>query len=59
MALSPRRLGRHLTFANVCSALALTVALGTGTAYAAGQVRSADIVRRPGQEAPPTSPATP
>lgn len=39
-----RLLARHLTFANVCSALALTVALGTGTAYAANTVRSADIV---------------
>jgi hypothetical protein len=37
-------LTRHLTFANVCSALALTVALGTGTAYAANTVRSTDIV---------------
>lgn len=35
---------RHLTFANVCSFLALTVALGTGGAYAAGHVFSADIV---------------
>jgi hypothetical protein len=35
---------RHLTFANVCSALALTVALGTGGAYAANTVRSKDIV---------------
>jgi hypothetical protein len=35
---------RHLTFANVCSALALAVALGTGGAYAANTVRSKDIV---------------
>lgn len=35
---------RHLTFANVCSALALVVALGTGGAYAANTVRSKDIV---------------
>jgi len=38
------RLRRGLTFANVCSALALTIALGTGTAYAAGTVFSEDIV---------------
>ena len=38
------RLRRGLTFANVCSALALTIALGTGTAYAAGSVFSEDIV---------------
>ncbi|HEX8103975.1 MAG TPA: hypothetical protein VF533_15260 [Solirubrobacteraceae bacterium] len=35
---------RHLTFANVCSFIALTVALGTGGAYAANTVFSADIV---------------
>jgi hypothetical protein len=33
-----------LTFANVCSFLALTIALGTGTAYAANTVFSTDIV---------------
>jgi hypothetical protein len=38
------RIHRHLTFANICSALALTVALSTGTAYAASTVFSADIV---------------
>jgi hypothetical protein len=35
---------RHITFANVCSALALIIALGTGTAYAADTVFSTDIV---------------
>jgi len=35
---------RQLNFANVCSALALVVALGTGGAYAANTVRSKDIV---------------
>ena len=35
---------RHLTFANICSALALTIALGSGTAYAANSIRSKDIV---------------
>ena len=38
------RLRRSLTFANVCSFIALTVALGTGGAYAANTVISADIV---------------
>jgi hypothetical protein len=38
------RLLGSTTFANVCSLLALTVALGTGTAYAANTVRSSDIV---------------
>ena len=38
------RLLRGPTFANVCSFLALTIALGTGTAYAANTVRSRDIV---------------
>lgn len=37
-------LRRHLTFANVTSALALFVALSTGTAYAAATITSADIV---------------
>jgi hypothetical protein len=35
---------KHLTFANVCSLLALFVALGTGAAYAANTVFSTDIV---------------
>jgi hypothetical protein len=35
---------RGFTFANVCSFLALTIALGTGTAYAANTVFSTDIV---------------
>jgi hypothetical protein len=38
------RIRRGLTFANVCSFLALTIALGTGTAYAANSVFSRDIV---------------
>ena len=45
------RLRKTLTFANVCSALALFVALSTGTAYAADTIFSEDIVdgevRRP------------
>ena len=50
------RLLRALTFSNVCSFLALTIALGTGTAYAANTVFSTDIVdgevnhRRPRQQ---------
>jgi hypothetical protein len=35
---------RALTFSNVCSFLALTVALATGTAYAAGTIGSGDII---------------
>ncbi len=35
---------RSFTFSNVCSFLALTVALGTGTAYAANTVGSSDII---------------
>ena len=38
------RLRRSLTFSNVCSFIALTVALGTGSAYAANTVFSSDIV---------------
>jgi hypothetical protein len=38
------RLKSRLTFANVCSFLALLIALGTGSAYAANTVFSADIV---------------
>ena len=38
------RLRRSLTFANVCSFIALTVALSTGGAYAANTVFSTDIV---------------
>jgi hypothetical protein len=37
-------LRRNLTFANVCSFVALVVALGTGSAYAANTVFSTDIV---------------
>jgi hypothetical protein len=37
------RIRRALTFANVCSFIALTVALGTGGAYAADTVFSTDI----------------
>jgi hypothetical protein len=39
-----RRMRRRLTFANVCSFLALTVALGTGGAYAANTIGSDDII---------------
>jgi hypothetical protein len=39
-----RRFRRRLTFANVCSFIALTVALGTGGAYAANTIGSADII---------------
>ena len=39
-----RRIGRSTTFANVCSLLALTIAVGTGGAYAANTVFSTDIV---------------
>ncbi len=38
------RLRTRLTFANVCSFLALLIALGTGSAYAADTVFSTDIV---------------
>jgi hypothetical protein len=38
------RLGQHLTFANVASAIALFVALSTGGAYAANTIFSTDIV---------------
>jgi hypothetical protein len=38
------RLKSRLTFANVCSFLALLIALGTGSAYAANTVFSSDIV---------------
>jgi hypothetical protein len=37
---------RRLTFSNVCSFLALTIALGTGTAYAASTVGSSDIINK-------------
>jgi hypothetical protein len=39
-----RRLRRRLTFANICSALALFIALGTGGAYAANTIGSADVI---------------
>src|SRR3954452_4482867 len=39
-----RRLRRRLTFANVCSMIALTVAVGTGGAYAANTIGSDDII---------------
>jgi hypothetical protein len=39
-----RQLRRRLTFANVCSFIALVVALGTGGAYAANTVGSDDII---------------
>ena len=39
-----RLLLRLFTFSNVCSFLALTIALGTGTAYAANTIGSDDII---------------
>ena len=39
-----RQLRRRLTFANVCSFIALVVALGTGSAYAANTIGSDDII---------------
>ena len=39
-----RKLRRRLTFANVCSFIALFVALGTGGAYAANTIGSDDII---------------
>jgi hypothetical protein len=39
-----RRFRRGLTFANVCSLIALIVALGTGGAYAANTIGSDDII---------------
>jgi hypothetical protein len=39
-----RQLRRRLTFANVCSFIALVVALGTGGAYAANTVGSDDLI---------------
>ena len=39
-----RQLRRRLTFANVCSLIALVVALGTGSAYAANTIGSSDII---------------
>ena len=39
-----RRLRSRLTFANVCSLLALVIAIGTGGAYAANTIYSTDIV---------------
>ena len=38
------RIRHGLTFANVCSFLALTIALGTGGAYAADTIGSSDII---------------
>src|SRR3954452_24612999 len=38
------RIRRGLTFSNVCSFLALVIALGAGTAYAANTVGSSDII---------------
>jgi hypothetical protein len=35
---------KRLTFANVCSALALFIALGTGSAYAANTIGSSDVI---------------
>jgi hypothetical protein len=39
-----RQFRRRLTFANVCSLIALVVALGTGSAYAANTIGSEDII---------------
>jgi hypothetical protein len=39
-----RRIRRRLTFSNVCSFIALVVALGTGGAYAANTIGSDDII---------------
>jgi hypothetical protein len=41
------RIRRGLTFANVCSFLALVIALGAGTAYAANSVTSPSSPRMP------------
>src|SRR3954464_8250505 len=46
-----RRIRRALTFANVCSFLALTIAAGTGGAYAANTIGSADIIDGEGKTA--------
>lgn len=37
------RLRAALTYANVCSTIALVVALGTGTSYAAGKLRASSV----------------
>ena len=39
-----RKLRSRLTFANVCSFLALVIAIGTGSAYAANTIGSSDII---------------
>src|ERR1044072_7993879 len=39
----------RLTFANVCSFLALLIALGTGGAYAANTIGSTDIINGQGK----------
>jgi hypothetical protein len=39
-----RRILAHVTYANLVSSAALLVALGTGTAYAANTISSADII---------------
>ena len=38
------RLSRRLSYANVMSTIAVVVAVGTGSAYAANTIRSTDIV---------------
>ena len=38
------RITKHVTYANIVSTLALVVALGTGTAYAANTIGSSDII---------------
>jgi hypothetical protein len=40
----PARVRTRLTFANVCSFLALMIAIGTGGAYAADTIGSSDII---------------
>ncbi len=44
MHVSARKLFGRFTYANVMSTLAVVLALGTGTAYAANTVFSTDIV---------------
>ena len=44
MTRSTRSVRRHLTFANVCSLLALLIATSTGVSYAAVKIRSQNIV---------------
>lgn len=41
-----RRLRRHLTYANVASTVALAIAIGAGSAFAAGQLRPGSVGAR-------------